>query len=96
MYGMCHPSKLEFLKQAKKSRFKIYLYFIATKNPAINIERVDNRVEEGGHSVPKDKIESRTLLLLRNLVNPFLLPYLFCKLDRAYHSTSYLAEDTIT
>ena len=36
------------------------------------------------------------LWLLRNDINSFLLPYLFCKLDRAYHSTSYLTEGSTT
>lgn len=36
------------------------------------------------------------LWILRNDINPFLLPYLFCKIDRAYHSTSYLTESTTT
>ena len=36
------------------------------------------------------------LWLLRNDINSFLLPYLFCKLDRAYHSTSYLTEGNTT
>ena len=57
---------------------KIYLYYIATKNPAINIERVDNRVEEGGHFVPKDKIESRYYKTMENLYSAILLS------DKAY------------
>ena len=72
------PAKLEFLKQAKEHGFKIYLYYIATKNPAINIERVDNRVEEGGHFVPKDKIESRYYKTMENLYSAILLS------DKAY------------
>lgn len=36
------------------------------------------------------------LWLLRNDVNSFLLPYLFCKLERAYHATSYLTEGSTT
>lgn len=35
-----------------------------------------------------------TLWLLRNHISPFLLPYLFCTIDRAYHTTSYLTEET--
>ncbi len=31
-----HPSKIDFIKQAKDRGFKVYLYFIATKNPLIN------------------------------------------------------------
>lgn len=37
----------------------IYLYFIATDDPVINISRVRNREKLGGHSVPADKIETR-------------------------------------
>ncbi len=36
------------------------------------------------------------LWILRNDVNSFLLPYLFCKLDRSYHASSYLTEGTTT
>jgi predicted ABC-type ATPase len=35
------------------------LYFIATDDPLININRVERRVAKGGHAVPKDKIVSR-------------------------------------
>ena len=36
------------------------------------------------------------LWLLRNHISPFLRPYLFCKLDCAYHATSYLTEGKVT
>jgi len=54
-----HPSKVDFLADAKNAGFKIYLYFVATENPIINQERVQIRVDLGGHDVPKDKIISR-------------------------------------
>ena len=44
----------------------------------------------------KDVNQICVLWLLRNLINPFLCPYLFCKLDRAYHATSYLTEGSTT
>ncbi|MEQ8927243.1 MAG: hypothetical protein RLO81_15590 [Fulvivirga sp.] len=56
---MSHKSKIEILQRANKIGYKTYLYFISTKDPLINIERVNLRVKEGGHSVPKDKIEKR-------------------------------------
>lgn len=37
---MSHSSKIDFLKLAKEKKYKVYLYFIATEDPSINIERV--------------------------------------------------------
>jgi len=56
---LSHPSKIEFLKQARAKGFKTYLYFICTVDPSINIARVAQRVMEGGHNVPADKIKKR-------------------------------------
>lgn len=36
-------------------RYRIYLYFVATQDAAINIARVAQRVQPGGHDVPQDK-----------------------------------------
>jgi predicted ABC-type ATPase len=75
---MSGSDKIEFLKQAKNKGFKIYLYFIATYDPIINIKRVENRVKLGGHSVPEDKIVSRYYRSINNLVK--IIPYT----DRCY------------
>jgi predicted ABC-type ATPase len=56
---MSHDSKIEELKFAKANNYKVYLYFICTEKSIINIERVKNRVQKGGHYVGDDKIESR-------------------------------------
>lgn len=56
---MSHESKVDFLKLAKEKGYRTYLYFIATKDPQINIARVASRVKRGGHDVPEDKIVSR-------------------------------------
>ena len=56
---MSSPDKVELLKQAQQQGYRTYLYFIATDDPEINISRVQNRVKQGGHSVPEDKIISR-------------------------------------
>lgn len=56
---MSHRSKVELLEQAQRLGYRTYLYFIATDDPAINQSRVRNRVSQGGHSVPEDKIEER-------------------------------------
>jgi predicted ABC-type ATPase len=54
-----HESKLEIMRKAKESGYKVYLYFIATEDPQINKYRVQLRVKKGGHNVPAHLIESR-------------------------------------
>lgn len=54
-----HESHIEFLKKAKEKGYFIVGYFITTKNPEINVERVKRRVSEGGHTVPLEKIAPR-------------------------------------
>jgi predicted ABC-type ATPase len=73
-----HVSKIQELEEAKKNNFKIYLYFITTSNPFINLQRVKNRVGSGGHDVPDEKIIGRYPRTMRNLYAAFMLA------DRAY------------
>ncbi len=56
---MSHESKIKFLEDAQNQGYKTYLYFIAPESADINVVRVQERVEKGGHSVPEDKIRSR-------------------------------------
>lgn len=49
---MSHPSKVELLRQAKAAGYRTYLYFIATEDPQVNIDRIATRVALGGHPVP--------------------------------------------
>ena len=56
---MSHPSKLEFLRDARQVGYRTYLYFVATKDPEINIARVKARVAKGGYPVAADKIIAR-------------------------------------
>jgi predicted ABC-type ATPase len=77
---LSHPSKLDFLKNARQRGYKNYLYFVCTVNPAINIARVAQRVQLGGHDVPSDKIKSRyysSLELLADLIPHTYHTYLF-------------------
>ncbi|MCB9032529.1 MAG: zeta toxin family protein [Chitinophagales bacterium] len=66
---MSHSSKIEEIKEAKAIGYKVYLYFIATEHPDVNISRVENRVQKGGHQVLEDKIESRYYKSLNNLID---------------------------
>lgn len=56
---MSHQSKVDLLCNAQNIGYRTYLYYVATEDPEINISRVQNRVRDGGHDVPEDKIRSR-------------------------------------
>ena len=56
---MSHPSKLDFIKKAKESGYKVYLYFIALPDPELNVLRVQSRVSAGGHDVDPQKVVDR-------------------------------------
>jgi predicted ABC-type ATPase len=54
-----HPSKIDFIAQAKALGYEVVLVFIHLDNSDLNKARVIQRVSEGGHNVQKEKIESR-------------------------------------
>jgi predicted ABC-type ATPase len=56
---MSHPGKIDFLKYARSQGFKVYLYFIATEDPEINISRVNVRVAQNGHPVKPETVTDR-------------------------------------
>lgn len=64
-----HESNLEIMKRAAAEGYKVYLYFVTTESPDINVYRVELRVKQGGHYVPPETIRSRyfrSLMLLRD------------------------------
>jgi len=69
-----HPSKVAALAAAQAAGFRTYLYFVATEVPEINLGRVENRAQLGGHAVPPEKVVSRHAQSLAQV--PAALPYL--------------------
>lgn len=77
---MSHQSKVDFMGKALDAGFRVYLYYIATSNPNINVARVKSRVQSGGHAVPEDKILSRygqSLKLLYDAIRNSSRAYIF-------------------
>ncbi|RDC56091.1 hypothetical protein DU508_10725 [Pedobacter chinensis] len=64
-----HPSKLKLIEFAHQNNYKVYLYFIGTETPIMNLERVKDRVKKGGHFVDEDKIEKRYFLTMDLLID---------------------------
>lgn len=56
---MSHPSKVDFMREAKARGYEISFYFVGTDDPLINLERIKDRVEKGGHNVPVEKTLAR-------------------------------------
>jgi len=54
-----HESKIDFVAQAKAYGYKIILVYIHLIDSSLNEARVKQRISEGGHSVPTEKIHSR-------------------------------------
>jgi predicted ABC-type ATPase len=77
---MSHPSKVDILVRAKAAGFFVQLFFVGTDDPQTNIERVELRVAQGGHSVPHDRIVSRwkrTMALLHTAIKASDRSFLF-------------------
>ena len=54
-----HVSKIDFVAKAKAQGYEIILVYIHLDTSELNEARVYQRVTEGGHNVPVDKVHSR-------------------------------------
>lgn len=70
--------KLEFLYKVKQAGFFIRLFYVCTKDPAINVGRITQRYLNGGHEVPISKVISRYYKSLQNAAKAITI------VDRAY------------
>ncbi|WP_333809357.1 hypothetical protein [Flavobacterium sp.] len=64
---MSHTSKIDEIKHVVSLGYHAYLYFVCIDSPEVNVSRVNNRVEKGGHEVAEDKIIDRYYRTLENL-----------------------------
>lgn len=62
-----HPSKVDFVAEAKALGYEVVLIFIHLNNTTLNQARVAQRVSEGVHSVPTEKIASRIPRVLQQI-----------------------------
>ena len=54
-----HSSKLELIDEARKAGFTILVCHIGLGSADLSVRRVSQRVMEGGHGVPEEKIRGR-------------------------------------
>ena len=62
-----HPSKIALIRTAREAGFQVMLLIVCVDDPAQLVQRVAQRVEEGGHAVPVERILARYPRTLANL-----------------------------
>jgi predicted ABC-type ATPase len=62
-----HPSKIDFVAHAKALGYEVTMVMIHLQSVALNQARIAQRVSEGGHSVPDDKVISRIPRTLKHI-----------------------------
>jgi len=72
------PDKVDYIHRAKAAGYFVRLIYVATESPEINSLRIAWRVEQGGHDVPREKIQSRYGRSLKQAVTAARIA------DRAY------------
>lgn len=81
-----HPSKLALIEQAQGHGFTVALHIVALDDPARLLIRVAQRVREGGHPVPPERILARYPRTMTNLAQAVRLAnvaYLYDAIDEA-------------
>jgi len=75
-----HPSKVALIQDAQRQGFTVALHVVALDDPAHLLARVAQRVREGGHPVPPERILARyprTMAHLANAVRLADVAYLY-------------------
>ena len=65
-------SYTSLIRKAKEKSYKITLLFLSLNSIELAINRVNIRVKEGGHNIPKDVIRRRYTKGLKNLFNLYI------------------------
>lgn len=89
---MSHKSKIDEIKAIVAHGYHAYLYFVCIDSPEVNISRVSNRVDKGGHFVAEDKIENRYYRTLEFLHQALPLCYRAYLFDNSGKSQELVAE----
>lgn len=62
-----HVSKIDFVAKAKAMGYEVVLVYIHLESTDLNEARVLQRVREGGHNVPSEKIHTRVPRTMRHI-----------------------------
>ncbi|MCT0226006.1 AAA family ATPase [Synechococcus sp. CS-1328] len=79
-----HHSKIDFVGHAKALGYQVIMVMIHLQSPSLNQARISERVSEGGHDVPADKVVSRIPRMLNHVRTSLPL----CDVARVYDNSS--------
>lgn len=80
-----HASKIDFIAKAKALGYRVILVYIHLQSLALNEARVWQRVSQGGHGVPSDKIRSRLPRTMKYVAAAIPLADEARLLDNSFH-----------
>ncbi len=60
---------MQRIKEAKDNGYFTIAYYVLLNSVDLNIERIVNRVQRGGHSIPEDIIQKRYIESPKNLIS---------------------------
>ena len=90
-------AKLKFLQDARARGFATFLVFVGLDSAVLSVARVSQRVQQGGHDVPDEKLHARfprTLVNLRGAISLVDEAFLFdnSSYDRPYRIVAVYRE----
>lgn len=65
-------SYLNLVRRAQSKGYSVSILFFWLRTPELAIQRVAERVQNGGHNIPEDIIRRRYVAGIRNLLNLFI------------------------
>jgi len=84
-----HASKIDFIAKAKTMGYQVILVYIHLHDLELNEARVWQRVSEGGHKVPPNKIRSRLPRTMKNVAAALQLADEARLLDNSFHDRPF-------
>lgn len=84
-----HASKIDFVASARAQGYEVILVYIHLNTSGLNEARVFQRVSEGGHTVPADKIHSRIPRTMRHIGAVLPLVNEARLLDNSYRDNAF-------
>ncbi|MGM0593577.1 MAG: AAA family ATPase [Pseudomonadota bacterium] len=84
-----HPSKIDFVAHAKALGYEVIMVVVHLQSAELNQARVAERVSEGGHSVPDEKVNSRIPRTLQHIKTSIPLCDRVQVYDNSYENTPF-------
>ena len=84
-----HVSKIDFVANARTQGYEVILVYIHLQTSELNEARVYQRVVEGGHTVPADKIHSRIPRTMKHIAAVLPLVNEARLLDNSYRDDPF-------